>query len=351
MPALRIIDEALWRRVQERKATYAPLRTEHGKLAGKAETSAVARFDLNGILRCPECSGSMSKIHGGAAYYCTAAHRGVCTFKRGIPLEALNAAVKARLLRMLNEDAEATQAILDERHAKWAAEDGARQAQRDNAAQEVTKLEAEILNLTNMAARGMAVDIAAFNERRSRVEALKIEAADQPTWKKLDARGFAHIRDLMMPLAEGGPQQVRQVLRKLGVSRIMVTSDGAGWRFEGDVDFSSLLGTPEAQPPPSHPPNPVAPAKPALEHRRVAEAAPGSARGFDQLAQRTDDPVGADSAFRREAVASPIDPHAVQSQPLGSVHVELEVIARHPRLLGRRAERPEGVTIDDRRTS
>src|SRR3989441_11477075 len=115
------------------------------------------------------------------------------------------------------------------------------------------------------------------------------------------------------------------------------------------------------RPPPSHPQNEVAGAKPALESwslRRtartnggdsaaVAEAARGSARGFDQLAQRTDDPVGANAASRREAVAAPIDPHAVQSQPLGSVHVELEVIARHPRLLGRRAERPEDVTIDD----
>src|SRR5439155_23702546 len=88
-----------------------------------------------------------------------------------------------------------------------------------------------------------------------------------------DDRGFAHIRDLMMPLVDGGPQQGRQVLRKLGVSRIMVTSDGAGWRFEGDVDFSSLLGTPEAQPPPSHPPwESVARAKPALEGWLVRRA-------------------------------------------------------------------------------
>src|SRR2546430_1779640 len=57
--------------------------------------------------------------------------------------------------------------------------------------------------------------------------------------------------------------------------------------------------------------------------------------------------VRADSAARRQAVSSTIDPHAVESQPLGGVHVELEVIARHPRAFGRSAEGAENVTVDD----
>src|SRR5947207_4762984 len=55
----------------------------------------------------------------------------------------------------------------------------------------------------------------------------------------------------------------------------------------------------------------------------------------------------ADSAARRQAVSSTIDPHTVESQPLGGVHVELEVIARHPRAFGRSAEGAENVTVDD----
>src|SRR5207245_2980291 len=69
--------------------------------------------------------------------------------------------------------------------------------------------------------------------------------------------------------------------------------------------------------------------------------------GFRQLAQGADDPLGADSGGRRQAVAAPIDPHAVQSQPLGSVHVELEMIARHPGFLGCSVERLEDVTVHD----
>src|SRR5438876_664255 len=94
-------------------------------------------------------------------------------------------------------------------------------------------------------------------------------------------------------------------------------------------------------------PSRIARAKPALESGKKPALERLLASRFRQLAQGADNPLGADSGGRRQAVAAPIDPHAVQSQPLGSVHVELEMIARHPGFLGCGVERLEDVTVHD----
>ena len=52
-------------------------------------------------------------------------------------------------------------------------------------------------------------------------------------------------------LSEGQPAQFRQVLRTLGVERIVVTwdADGKGWTFEGMADLGRLIN--KGTPPPS----------------------------------------------------------------------------------------------------
>ncbi len=73
----------------------------------------------------------------------------------------------------------------------------------------------------------------------------------------------------------GDPVVIRQVLRKIGVERIIVTPEGDGWRFEGTADFGASFAQRRSSAPPPTPPPPVtrgglpskslAPAEPVLE--------------------------------------------------------------------------------------
>ena len=42
-------------------------------------------------------------------------------------------------------------------------------------------------------------------------------------------------------LGVGDPAVIRQVLRRIGVNRIVVTPEGNGWRFEGTANFNGLV--------------------------------------------------------------------------------------------------------------
>jgi len=43
----------------------------------------------------------------------------------------------------------------------------------------------------------------------------------------------------LVVLGIGDPTTIRQILRKCGIDRVVVTPDGPGaWRFEGQADFS-----------------------------------------------------------------------------------------------------------------
>ena len=72
----------------------------------------------------------------------------------------------------------------------------------------------------------------------------------------LDRKGLA---DLLQPygplvgLGIGDPAVIRQVLRRIGVNRIVVTPEGTGWRFEGTADFSGLVYKRSSRPPPDSP--------------------------------------------------------------------------------------------------
>ena len=63
-------------------------------------------------------------------------------------------------------------------------------------------------------------------------------------------------------LGVGDPVAIRQILRKCGITAIVVTPDGNGWRFEGQADFRVLYTQGLMRGPPYPPTLGRAPAEP-----------------------------------------------------------------------------------------
>ena len=255
-PALRIIDDQLWEAVQRRKAKTRLhfIRTERGQLAGKPESGVVARFMLSGIARCGECGGTMTHLGGYAKkrYYCLQrAHRGAtyCGNRGGVPMDLLDRAVLEKLYDELLSDPGRLWELIE-------ANDRARQLEREtakapavNVEKEVTRLEREIGNLVAALAAGTASpDITqAIATRRAQVDALKVPPAPTPLSKGRYVAGYAAFR---MLLNSRHPLAVRQVLRRLGCDKIVVTKTGPrSWDFAGEFDAGKIVAAKPSQAP------------------------------------------------------------------------------------------------------
>src|SRR5262249_61456124 len=95
-----------------------------GTLRGKPEAGLIASTLLNGIARCGVCGGALS-YNGGKGrrgvrrYYCTSRNRrGVCTNGRGVPMSALDDAVRGQIDRMLTDEETIWQLCI-ERAERW----------------------------------------------------------------------------------------------------------------------------------------------------------------------------------------------------------------------------------------
>jgi hypothetical protein len=94
-----------------------------------------------------------------------------------------------------------------------------------------------------------------------------MEAPEPPDWKMFEGQAAILRANLEEPdreasedpttpfgplagLGLGDPATIRQVLRKIGVDRLVITPDGDGWRFAGPADFTRLVhGRVKAGPP------------------------------------------------------------------------------------------------------
>jgi hypothetical protein len=246
------VDDGLWQRVQARKAKTRAhyLRAPDGTLMGKPEAGLAASHLLNGIARCAACGSPltyMKKSSEVARYYCgTHLHRGACPNGRGVPVDALDDAVRSRLFRMLTEDAEAVAALCEERDARLRSEQAGPVDRREAALREADRLEAEIGRLVAALAPGVASSDAtqAIAERRSQVQVLRATPAAPPPFDRAEFfRRFAGARKIAMLIEPSYPAQVRQVLRKCGVERVVGTADADGktWDFEGLADLGRLV--------------------------------------------------------------------------------------------------------------
>ena len=253
VPHLQIVPDDLWSRVQARKAKTRAhfLRTPDGRLLGKPESGLVARYLLNGILRCHVCGGAMGVNVKNATtrrYYCLGRGRATCGNGAGVPMAALDRAVAERVEALMTS--EAWQA-LEDRAAAWDQENKRQilgdEESRAATEREVERLEAEIARLVNALASGASHDVTtAINERRAQLEALKTKLAAPVIaidWDVFKADFPAYMDALRRngSIVDGDPGEVRQILRKLGVERIVATPDERGWNFEGLADLGRLV--------------------------------------------------------------------------------------------------------------
>jgi DNA invertase Pin-like site-specific DNA recombinase len=253
VPALRLVDGDLWARAQARKVKTRAhyLRDARGHLLGKPEAGLVAKFLLSGIARCWSCGGALTAVkkqRDRARYYCSARYsRGAafCPNSHGVPLAPLDESVRDALRALLTERPDAVAALCEERDARLRAEQATAGDTREQAMVEAAGLEKEIGRLVKALASGAASEdvTAAITERRTKVEALKATPAPAAPWDRAAFfRRFAGVRKVAMLIDPHYPAQARQVLRKLGVEKIVVTQDGDGWVFEGSADLAPYLG-------------------------------------------------------------------------------------------------------------
>jgi site-specific DNA recombinase len=286
LPGLQIVTDELWAKVQQRKAVTRQhyLRAPDGNRRGKPEAGLIASSMLNGIARCGVCGGALS-YNGGKSgqrsvrrYYCTSRNRrGVCTNGRGVPMSALDEAVRGQIDQMLTDE-ETVWQLCVERTERWKREHARPAAERANLEREVTKLETIVARLTDAIENGepvgtrlkeRAAELAGLKKKRSEAVPLDLDRntvhdglvrvrsylggsyrlIDDP---KLD---YIIVEDdhLIGPLSRGTNAQVRQVLRTLGVERVVVTPDGDGWTVQCRADLVRLLHKGSAPLPPIPP--------------------------------------------------------------------------------------------------
>src|SRR5262249_40359999 len=137
-------------------------RAPAGDLRGKPEAGLIASTLLNGIARCGVCGGALS-YNGGEGrrgvrrYYCTSRNRrGVCTNGRGVPMIALDEAVRGQIDQMLTEG-ETIGRLCVEGAGGWRGEHARPAAERANLEREVAKLETIVGRLTDAIEKGEPV--------------------------------------------------------------------------------------------------------------------------------------------------------------------------------------------------
>jgi DNA invertase Pin-like site-specific DNA recombinase len=250
MPALRIVSDELWAKVQTRKtATRAHyIRTPDGKLMGKPEAGLAATHLLNGIARCGVCGGALSYSKKNARtkrYYClTATTKGIagCKNGHGVPERELDRAVVNALHELLS-DQDTVWALVTERAARWRRAHEIKGGERRNGEKEIVKLEAIVARLTDAIEKSQPVGDR-LKERQAELDTLQARL-EEPDDIDLDRDYLVcELNKWVGPLVNSNdPVQTRQVMRHLGISRIVVSPDpSGGWRFDGGANLAGLVG-------------------------------------------------------------------------------------------------------------
>jgi site-specific DNA recombinase len=248
VPAWRILDEALWNRVQRRIAengeTY--IRGAGGKLLARpARGDGESPYALSGFITCGQCGGPVTvSIHpsgGTPKPFLRCANRA----KRGLSVCGNTMTVKAELLDVgvLDVLAEALQ-----EHVITRAVEGALaalragqnpEAKRAAVEREITDITTRERHFADAIGRGEAPDVllAALRDLQARRKVLEEERAALVERGRLVALTAAevsrevapHVADLRALLAGASVPQVRQLLRALGVKAVVrpdVTPEG-----------------------------------------------------------------------------------------------------------------------------
>jgi DNA invertase Pin-like site-specific DNA recombinase len=261
-PALRIVDEDLWRAAHDRldrtRQTY--LRATGGRLFGRPESGIESKYLLVGFVTCQACDGGMhvAKRWGKTlCYFCTT-HRqrgaAACGNVLGAPLDGpggLHADLADRLERDLLA-ADVVEAALARAQAIWTNGDDAA-AERERLEREAARLEAEIVRGTEaiFAAGGPVASLGAGVKARER----RLGAVRADLRALCDGGGGVASEDVLPELREllGGWRDLlcqetahaRQLLRKVLTTRVVLAPqlrpDGRFYAWSVQASYGRLL--------------------------------------------------------------------------------------------------------------
>jgi hypothetical protein len=145
--------------------------------------------------------------------------------------------------------------LLSDHDRLWsliAEQDAQREAQvvkQPDRSREIARLEKEVSNLVTALAsgKGTATLTAEIEKRESALALLKAAPVLEPVNKQRFLTGYAGFR---VTINQRHPAQVRQLLRKLGCDRIVVTRTGPHtWDFEGEFDAGRIVNAAPHQEP------------------------------------------------------------------------------------------------------
>ncbi len=255
VPALRIVDEALWeaahRRLAETRAVYA--RLTDGRLIGRPEGHVESPYLFTGFLRCKTCGGTVQVAKQPSrgtvlTYYrcATLRERGETRCATGVRarLSRLEAAILATLERdVLAEDV--LIAVMERTIARQVAAAAQQPGRRAVVAGELAEVRVRIGRYVEALGAGVAVE-----EIRGQLSVCKLReqvllgelAERSPLIAPLLDRAKLRARLLEWHgLLRQTPQVARQLLRKLLPEPILLEPVPEGVHFRGRAAWGALL--------------------------------------------------------------------------------------------------------------
>jgi site-specific DNA recombinase len=255
VPALRIVDDALWqaaqRRLADTRAVYA--RLTDGRLIGRPEGHVESPYLFTGFLRCETCGGSVNVSKQPSrgvpmTYYVCSTHRtrGTTKCAQGLRarLEPLEQAILGKIARdVLTEDVLA--AVVERTVARHAAAVVHGQDRRGLEA-ELREVQLRIGRYVRAVGDGVAVEEirAALAGTKVRERALLAEIAALSYPRRAVSLDRAALRRRLVEwhsLLGQGVQVARQLLRKLLPEPITLEPTPEGIRFRGRAAWGPLL--------------------------------------------------------------------------------------------------------------
>ena len=269
-PDLRIVDDGLWRAVEQRRARMAATISATfggGRRAGVSGADQMASpYLLSGLTTCAECGGSltaMTRPHGTGttrhrvAMYGCAYHqkRGdvVCKNRLVIRQDKLDAAVIAAMLKALSGPVLAR--AIEKALARAARERAAAPNRRAELEIEAARVASGIQNLLNAIKRGEALDslLTDLGTQEARQKAIARELADLAPrarvvpldGKRLADRLEQKARQLRGELQQDKPRARRLLQAILNGQRIPCYAyedgDERGYSFEATGTYGALF--------------------------------------------------------------------------------------------------------------
>lgn len=246
--ALRIIDEALWKRVAERRGDTEgkALRFSSGRISGRPPKHAALNL-LAGLATCGLCGGGLIVERGTTRgrpqipYYICHRHRmnGTCTNALRMPVEDMNEEV----LQAVEEHALTPEAV----------ESVILFSERDDITDRKQTLDAERKDIEKRIARLVAAIesgtdtpaalLVRLKELQERLSAITTELLNMRPVPRLPAAVIESRLAEWRRLLRASTTQGRTVLQRVLRGRLTFTprADGCGYDFEGPTRFDKLF--------------------------------------------------------------------------------------------------------------